>query len=237
MNSKLIFILNFSLLFISLGPDVSLLILNNTASQAVLCLVKIIITSAFLIFDAIYSSIISDNDLSNQKLSTSEFSPLSIVLKLTFYIVCISLDIFIFHETSYIILCFSSMSMSVILYSFNFMLFCTFLRRIDNIGKKKDLNITLTSYECPICKTAMNNLYKSLPCNHSFHKECINQWSLTQLQNMRLDNMSCPMCRKRYNIEYIDVVWNVVNQNMTKSEYSRSKVVCSYRYTARIFNK
>lgn len=40
---------------------------------------------------------------------------------------------------------------------------------------------------CSICMESMNNKY-TLPCAHSFHKKCVNEW--------KKYNKTCPNCRK-----------------------------------------
>ena len=45
---------------------------------------------------------------------------------------------------------------------------------------------------CSICLCDMitGTQVKTLPCNHSFHKNCINTWSM--------EHNTCPCCRKSY---------------------------------------
>ena len=45
--------------------------------------------------------------------------------------------------------------------------------------------------ECAVCLTALSGACKSLPCGHSFHRRCINQWRYR-------GNHTCPMCRASF---------------------------------------
>ncbi len=59
---------------------------------------------------------------------------------------------------------------------------------INKIGKscKKIKN----ECQCTICHEDLkqNQLYRPLPCNHIFHKKCIDQW-------FKNNNPTCPLCR------------------------------------------
>lgn len=55
----------------------------------------------------------------------------------------------------------------------------------------KEVNIQ-ASEDCAICKDIIEIIALELPCNHIFHKNCIETWFLSR--------SSCPNCRK--NIDY-----------------------------------
>lgn len=48
--------------------------------------------------------------------------------------------------------------------------------------------------QCPIC---MDDIYvrncKSLPCNHNFHKKCLDKWKIE-------GNRTCPLCREPFDL-------------------------------------
>ena len=54
----------------------------------------------------------------------------------------------------------------------------------ENIIEKIDYN-----KNCSICMEDNSDLWKSLPCNHWFHKLCINKWLKK--------NRTCPLCRAK----------------------------------------
>lgn len=51
------------------------------------------------------------------------------------------------------------------------------------------MTMTIAIDNCVICLEAINNEHK-LPCNHIFHKDCIDQWKIG----------TCPICRYDYSI-------------------------------------
>ena len=61
----------------------------------------------------------------------------------------------------------------------------------DFIIKEKDEHYK----SCSICLEPMKKDISKLPCNHKFHKNCINQWTFSVNQN---NSNLCPMCRKPY---------------------------------------
>jgi len=65
----------------------------------------------------------------------------------------------------------------------------TRLNRITTVRKLDTL--TRTSSTCPICiqEYAKNDVIRQLPCDHHFHKTCVDPW----IVNYRGD---CPMCRQ-----------------------------------------
>ena len=54
------------------------------------------------------------------------------------------------------------------------------------------------STDCAICLTPIeNNELHTLPCNHSYHQDCINEWAKTsqvQIENNEV-HWYCPLCR------------------------------------------
>jgi len=64
--------------------------------------------------------------------------------------------------------------------------------QIKSIGKYKKIpkDSELCETACPICidNFKENECYRTLSCNHVFHKRCIDHW-------FRKDHSDCPMCR------------------------------------------
>lgn len=60
----------------------------------------------------------------------------------------------------------------------------------NSLGSYKKISIKDTTETCPIClENFKEGLYKrSLNCNHTFHKKCIDKWLFKE--------ESCPICRK-----------------------------------------
>jgi len=48
-------------------------------------------------------------------------------------------------------------------------------------------NVSASEDECPICLEKGEEEWAALQCNHKFHYECINKWTV--------NHNSCPMCR------------------------------------------
>lgn len=48
--------------------------------------------------------------------------------------------------------------------------------------------IILFDEECPICIENLQETAVRLPCDHYFHKSCVNEWLFT--------HNTCPVCRK-----------------------------------------
>lgn len=63
------------------------------------------------------------------------------------------------------------------------------LNRITTVGNLDTLS--RTSSTCPICiqEYAKKDVIRQLPCDHHFHKTCVDPW----IVNYRKD---CPMCRQ-----------------------------------------
>ena len=62
-------------------------------------------------------------------------------------------------------------------------------------------NLTTPFTECSICLTPIHNSeLKTLPCEHSFHTECIDEWMNTSKVEILQDEeiiteWACPLCR------------------------------------------
>ena len=67
--------------------------------------------------------------------------------------------------------------------------------------------------KCSVCCEIfnINQLHRTLPCNHSFHPHCIDEW-LTKNQKK-----NCPICRKEIHLNFnLEVDSNSqVNSNST----------------------
>ena len=61
--------------------------------------------------------------------------------------------------------------------------------------KKIKENDPLIETVCSICldNYKKNEFYRTLECNHTFHKKCIDRW-------IKKDHLNCPMCRNDINI-------------------------------------
>jgi hypothetical protein len=57
-------------------------------------------------------------------------------------------------------------------------------------------NLRFYTQECTICleNYKIGEYYRMLPCEHTFHKRCIDKWLFKK--------MSCPICRTGYNKFY-----------------------------------
>jgi hypothetical protein len=65
------------------------------------------------------------------------------------------------------------------------------LQKKDQIKSKKIKNTdTIIEETCSICldQFKCNEYCKKLPCDHSFHRKCINHW-------FKKDHLNCPICR------------------------------------------
>jgi len=63
--------------------------------------------------------------------------------------------------------------------------------KIKELGKYKKVTVEITNDTCPICidQFKEGEYYRTLSCNHEFHKKCIDRW-------FKKDHLDCPMCRK-----------------------------------------
>ena len=58
---------------------------------------------------------------------------------------------------------------------------------MSNKKTHSPLYTDMTSLECPICLDSLKNTFMiTTPCNHSFCMQCF----------IKIDNDTCPMCRK-----------------------------------------
>jgi hypothetical protein len=67
----------------------------------------------------------------------------------------------------------------------------TKIKQIGKYKKIKESDTTLIQSDCPICleNFQVGEYYRSLDCNHCYHKKCIDKW-------FKKDHSECPMCRK-----------------------------------------
>ena len=55
--------------------------------------------------------------------------------------------------------------------------------------QKTKIKTLKSDLKCIICQNNMkNNIIRTLPCEHKYHIECIDQWMIV--------NSNCPICRK-----------------------------------------
>ena len=66
------------------------------------------------------------------------------------------------------------------------------------LPKYKKIKDIETNHMCSIClEYYKENMYKRmLPCNHEFHKKCIDKW----FRKCKDDYIHCPICRKIYDL-------------------------------------
>jgi hypothetical protein len=65
------------------------------------------------------------------------------------------------------------------------------IKQIGKYRKVKTSDTCLLENQCPICldNFQVGEYHRTLDCNHSFHKKCIDRW-------FKKDHCECPMCRK-----------------------------------------
>lgn len=92
------------------------------------------------------------------------------------------------------------------------------------IKKKKCVEIYLkkhidnSSYEeenrCSVCLEGLEKNLVTLPCGHTFHKDCIKEWLIHS------EEVSCPLCRQYCDIKFVNPVRKkfVVNYDSYSSE-------------------
>jgi len=67
----------------------------------------------------------------------------------------------------------------------------TITKVLGSYSKYKDNDV---KDECPICinNYKINEGIRILPCNHTFHKKCVDKW-------FKKSSFTCPTCRKDFN--------------------------------------
>jgi hypothetical protein len=99
-------------------------------------------------------------------------------------------------------------------YTFLYFTFLSLITYTDNDNDTKELNKVSDYFdccsvcedlqmECSICLETRN--LKRLPCNHSFHKECLLKWFETSSSRLNqlptAEKFTCPICRRNIYIE------------------------------------
>lgn len=75
---------------------------------------------------------------------------------------------------------------------------------IVNYLNKLEQNIGFDCH-CVICLDELDKKIRTLPCDHSFHKDCIHKWLKES------DSKTCPICRKDVFIPIPVPSWKVVD--------------------------
>lgn len=63
-------------------------------------------------------------------------------------------------------------------------------RKVKNVGDHCHDHHT-SNNTCAVCLSELSGACKTLPCNHEFHRRCINQWKVR-------GNNTCPYCRAEF---------------------------------------
>jgi len=75
---------------------------------------------------------------------------------------------------------------------------------------------------CSICHENLNDNICKTTCNHSFHEKCINEW--------KLNNNSCPLCRKIIDDKKINNNVYVYSLGMNFNNYNPNNDTFTYTY-------
>jgi hypothetical protein len=67
--------------------------------------------------------------------------------------------------------------------------------RIRRIANRTQLIMATGLSECSICLDAQGGISRKLPCNHCFHKACIDPWLIKE--------DSCPNCRAKLGLDLV----------------------------------
>ncbi len=67
----------------------------------------------------------------------------------------------------------------------------------------KEINILFIMNQCSICFEELSNLIKKLECNHNFHDNCIDTWTLYK--------NNCPLCRNIIKNVKINYDFNIID--------------------------
>jgi hypothetical protein len=88
-------------------------------------------------------------------------------------------------------------------------------------NKKEDLNCSICLEEINIENYQHNKTdLVFLNCDHVFHKQCLNTWVKTKVQNF--NNPDCPLCRNKIinnNFVKINIVYESDSSGMDSDEY------------------
>ena len=75
-------------------------------------------------------------------------------------------------------------------------------KKVTQLDKDSNCCICLEEYK--------ENTYKrTLTCSHNFHKKCIDKW----FRNCEDDDISCPMCRAKYELKLDKISSFTLNHN------------------------
>jgi hypothetical protein len=82
------------------------------------------------------------------------------------------------------------------------------------LPKYKKVTSTDKDSSCCICleEYKVNTYKRNLTCSHHFHKKCIDKW----FRNCQDDDISCPMCRSKYELKLDKISSFVLNNSTTE---------------------
>lgn len=83
--------------------------------------------------------------------------------------------------------------------------------------KKMNESVLEIAIECQVCAEALDMSTKVLPCGHSYHKKCIQDWV------GRNPEFVCPGCRTLFHVEVDRLPPNVVLNHILESRRNAKK--------------
>lgn len=78
------------------------------------------------------------------------------------------------------------------------------INKTKNVEKYLGKHVENSSFDeeekCSICLDGLNKKLVTLPCNHTFHKNCIKEWLVYS------EDVACPLCRKECDIKFVSPI-------------------------------